>query len=90
MITALDYRTDDHIRLERTRLQIEVVRAEADYNSSVSAYITAAIADAVAPRVWAPEAAESLREAAIVNDVATARWAALRSQLAQLPPSGRA
>lgn len=86
MTVALDYRSAEHIGVKRVQLTLEVVQAEADYNTSVKRYINAAIANAVAPAPWAAETAEALREAAIVNDVAVARWAALRSQLAQLPP----
>lgn len=75
----------ENLRLVRTRLQVAAVQAEADYNASVKRYINAAIAHAVAPALWAPEAAEALRQAAIVNDVAVARWTAIRSRLAQLP-----
>lgn len=90
MTVTLDYRTAEHIGVVRARTQLELVQAEAEYNASVKGYINAAIASAVAPAMWAAEAAEALREAAIVNDVATARWTALRSKLAQLPPPGRA
>lgn len=90
MTVTLDYRTPEHIGAVRARLQLELVQAEADYKTSVKGYINAAIANAVAPALWAAEAAEALREAAIVNDVATARWTALRSRLAQLPPPGHA
>lgn len=89
MTVTLDYRTPEHVDVVRARLTWEMVQAEADYHASVATYINAAITSATAPAIWAAEAAESLREAAIVNDVATARWAAIRSQLAQLPPHKR-
>lgn len=87
MTVTLDYRTDQHLAVTRARLTLEMVQAEAEYRASVTAYINAAITDAVMrSSAWAAETAEALREAAIVNDVAMARWNALRSQLAQLPP----
>lgn len=79
----------ENLRLVRTRLQLAAVQAEADYNTSVKRFINAAIAHAVAPALWAPEAAEALRQAAAANAAAVARWAAIRSRLAQLPAKGR-
>ena len=75
----------DQVSAQRALLQIEAVRAEAAYGRAVQNYISAAIANANRPALWAAEARAALDIAAAACDAAMARWTEIRSRLARLP-----
>lgn len=88
MSVSLDFRTPEHIERQREHLERAALEAEAEYDRTYQEFVSAAIADAVRPAMWAAESQTALEFARAANATATEAWRKIRSRLAQLPPRG--